>query len=92
MSTRVPQRRRPSAREVAREAESQRRKRNQTLDLLNALVTAFGGEVTLTFEQVDDIPRRPVTVDIDHEKRVVRLRSEGATHASVRQRLARTLV
>lgn len=93
MSTRVRQRPRPSARAVQRAAESEQRKRHQVLDLLNAVVLAHGGAIDLTFEQVDDVRSFPVRVDIDHEARVVRLRSEGyGVKPTIRQRIAGRLI
>lgn len=94
MSTRVPNSARPSARQVQRAAEKERRQRHQLIDFLGALVQALGGEVTLTFDQIEQMGRRtPVRTVIDAEARTVRFVLEGAPYApSVRQRVASRLI
>lgn len=101
MSTKVRQRPRVSAREVARQAEAmhgdlvaQRRQRHQTLDLLSSVLLLHGGAIDLRMGDDGDDPRLfPVDVDIDHEAKVVRLRSRGYSRKrTLRQRIASRLL
>lgn len=94
MSTRVHQRARPSARQVERAAEAERRKRHQLIDFVAALVQSLGGDVTLTFDQVEQMGRRtPVRTIVDNDARTIRFVLEGSPYApSIRQKVAARLI